>query len=109
MRASFASREGWLVGREAVPALSRVSRRTASGRRRARPSAFSVGPGIGPRDGSAAGDGVEPGRLGGRSVEVYNIRKKTLVARPGQDLRRRRAASPRNGALEAYRRPSTTQ
>ena len=37
------------------------------------------------------------------------IRKKTLAARPGQDLRRRRAASPRGGVLEAYWRPFTTQ
>ena len=35
--------------------------------------------------------------------------EKTLAARrTGQDLRRRRAASPSNGVLEAYWRPVTT-
>ena len=35
-------------------------------------------------------------RLGrARSIEVYNIWKKTLAVQTGQDLRRRRAASPR--------------
>ena len=44
-----------------------------------------------------------------RASRRDNIRKKTLAARrTGQDLRRRRAASPGNGVLEAYRRPFTT-
>ena len=43
-----------------------------------------------------------------RASRRDNIRKKTLAARPGQDLRRRRAASPSNGVLEAHGRPVTT-
>ena len=43
-----------------------------------------------------------------RASRRDNIRKKTLAARPGQDLRRRRAASPSNGVLEAYRSSFTT-
>ena len=47
-----------------------------------------------------------------RSIEADNIRKKTLVARPGQDLRRRRAHLPatgcsRIGSSSPRTRPST--
>ena len=71
-----------------------------------------MGPGIGPGAGPAVADGRRAGPgllLGGHSsIEVDNIRKKTLVTRTGQDLRRRRTALPRNGVLEAYMIKFTT-